>query len=366
MTGLVWYKFSSRKSYAVHYVLSGVFVWFIIFAREPYIPLAVFLYGLILWSRRFLKAKIISLAVFICLSSVMLLTLPIKDYLFNVFTVNITALSNGSFKLHVFQSVFYPFFIFTKTGEWNIFRYTIIGLDVIFVILSILLVTRFRKFKLFIIAYVILILANLRPESPGTIFYAAFHMISWYACFIFLVLLMLREAYGLVNKIFYPLLVLFIGLFFYLIFSPQSFVHEHINTHDEYIVNYGYVMQVGDVVRALSKPSDTLFLDGFDDIIYWEAKRMSPYRYSWYTSFMPGFSVYNKARIEMFAHNPPDFYYGTCAQGGGYPTMPKKYLNDYTRLYSGKNLSCLYIRKQKLDTITKNQWASANALFYHL
>lgn len=366
MIGVLWYKIDGKKTYALDYIGSGLFAWFVIFSREPYVPLAIFLYLLILWNKKFLKAKIISFMIFLLLSLIILRFFPIKDYIFNVFTVNRAAFANGAFSFNFVYSIFYPIFILGRMGEWNIFRYEIIGLTLIFLIAFLILIFPLKKVKSALLLYLVLILANLRPEPPGTVFYAAFHMVSWYASFLFITLIFIKDIYNAKRYWAYPMILVFMVLFLYSVVSPQSFIHERINEQAEYLTNYGPVMQVGDVVRALSKPSDTLFLDGFDDIIYWEAKRVSPYKYSWYTSFMPGFSVYRKARLKMFAHNPPDFYYGTCAQGEGSPAMPQRYIGSYIRLYSGKNPSCLYIKKQKLATITKAQWEKANALLYYL
>ena len=204
-------------------------------------------------------------------------------------------------------------------------------------------------------------LANIRIVQPGRIFYNAFHLIPWYGLFLIFLLFQLNYLLKLNRKLGAILyLVIFAGLV-YFIYSPNSYINDKISPHEDLINNYGYKMQVGEVIKKLSKPSDTLFLDGFDDIIYWQANRLSPYPYSWYTSIMPQIPIYAQARLNMFANNPPDFYYGTCPDKKvANWTMPKKYLVNYQQLYSKGQPTCLYIHKEKLPEITKSQWEKVN------
>lgn len=84
----------------------------------------------------------------------------------------------------------------------------------------------------------------------------------------------------------------------------------------------------GTIMRDLSDKKSTLFLDDYDDLVYFEAKLAPAYKYSWYTSFGNRIPRYVDARDEMFLKYPPDFYYGDCKGGQGVlPTYIKdKYL----------------------------------------
>ena len=111
------------------------------------------------------------------------------------------------------------------------------------------------------------------------------------------------------NKLKITVVVSFLFIIFGMfVFSNKYFAWDHINQQTEFITNYGTLLQEGTVINLLSKPSDTLFLDDSDDLIYWQAKIFSKYKYSWYTSSMPAFSKFTYARIEMFKKYPPDFY----------------------------------------------------------
>ena len=128
---------------------------------------------------------------------------------------------------------------------------------------------------------------------------------------------------------------------------------------------------MGEVVRALSNPGDTLFLDASDDMIYWQAKLPSPYKYSWYTSAMPYFKKYTDDRMKMFKENPPTFYkeFGSCPKksdiGENY-RLPTFVAERYVRLYNLKSPSCLYVRKDKVEQISEKQWQKAKEHLYSL
>jgi len=153
-----------------------------------------------------------------------------------------------------------------------------------------------------------------------------------------------------------------------LVASPNYFAREKVDPHTEFINNYGYILQQGEAIKVLSKPGDTLFLDGSDDMIYWQSGLFSDYRYSWYTSSMSYFDKYNDERIEMFKKTPPDFYreHGRCPkvndQEGA--LLPDFIREDYIRLFENGEASCIYIHKDKISEITKDQKLKAAEWLY--
>jgi hypothetical protein len=211
----------------------------------------------------------------------------------------------------------------------------------------------------------ILGLANIRVVIPGTVFYGAFHMVVWFALFIFITALMIVE-----NSRFRLSSLLAVALlFFYFVNSNSYFAKEKIDQHEQHITNYGSYLQEGEVIKTLASPGDTLFLDGSDDLIYWQAKLPSPYKYSWYTSTMPSFTKYSDARLEMFKKDPPDFYreYGSCPKKiPDEKSLPDFIKSEYARLYNLDKPSCLFVRKDKLKDISQAQWAKANQWLYSL
>ena len=133
------------------------------------------------------------------------------------------------------------------------------------------------------------------------------------------------------------------------------------------MMNFGPTQEAGEVIRKLSQKGDTMFLDGADDLIYWQAKIASSYRYSWYTSYMPKYELFRKARLDMFAGATPVFYYDP------YPNtdltiknLPARIQESYTRLTAFTKPSKLYILTTKIGSVTPGQWQAVKELGYSL
>ncbi|MDO8658313.1 MAG: hypothetical protein Q7K55_06230 [Candidatus Levybacteria bacterium] len=372
MTGLVLYKFQKKSIYSYDYILSAFFSWFIIFMREPQLITGIILYGLILIGKSVNKIKIASVITFIVLTSLTLFVfLPFKDYVFDVYTLNFKQITyennvNGIFGIGFFKMFFYPVYLFFG-GNWNILRYYLTGLSIIFFISILFFVkSSFKNVKLIVLIIILLGLRNFRIVPPGTIFYEAFNLSPWLSSYILVILFIIRQIFVSQKKIAIFLSILLFLLFFYITLSPNSFTKQKIGMQEEFITNYGNYLQIGEVVRILSKPDDTLFTDGADELIYWQSDRISPYKYSFYYS-NPNFNKFSNARSEMFLKNPPDFYYDFCTkQNILYPSIPDFRKKDYQQLYSDGKPTCLHVKKSKIPQISKDQWKKAKAFRYTL
>ncbi|MBI3577636.1 hypothetical protein HY086_06375, partial [Candidatus Gottesmanbacteria bacterium] len=96
LVGLVGNKRTRLDSIVV-----GVSTWFVVFSREPYIPLALLLL-ILLYNRT-------SIAIFLLLSLGTIFIHSPGDYFFNVVTVNTMLVSSAN----VLQSLAYPILIFS-------------------------------------------------------------------------------------------------------------------------------------------------------------------------------------------------------------------------------------------------------------
>lgn len=372
MTGLIWIKFNKKKIYDWDYILGAIFTWFVIFMREPYNPIAVLVFVLLIWGKPLSKIKIISVIAFFVLIAITLLFVPFKEYIFNVFDANFNTVYQSSsdssqiFGSGFFKIFFYPVYLFFG-GEWNIFRYFLIGIDIVFLLSSFILGVYYKKIKIIILMFLILGFANIRYVIPGKIFYEAFHMLPWFALFLMITFLMIFDLYKYQKRVALIMFVFLTILFGYVTLSPKSFIWEKIDMYYEFMTNYGNDLRVGETIKTLSNKNDTMFLDGADDLIYWQADLISPYKYSWYTSFMPLIPKYVNARLTMFSKTPPDFYYGTCPnQKIGNRTLPENLINSYSQFYSGGKPTCLYIKKSKILNITADKWKRIVEFSYYL
>lgn len=371
LLGLLWSKLQNEKLSFLDYLLAGFFSWFVIFMREPFVPLAGIAYVLLLLGRRNSQAKIVSLAIFLLLSMWIISITPMKEYVFEVFTVSSSTvlaeeLHTDSLFVRVLKMFFYPLYLYFD-GSWNFFRIFVIALDTMFLGLLVYYGKVAKKFLPLATIIFLLGLANFRYVTPGTIFYASFHMLPWFGMFVFILFLLLQKVTLLDIRISQVSIIFLTIILAFLIFSPQSYIREKTDRQYDFITNYGIPLQTGEVVRVLSQPKDTLFSDGENDLIYWQSKRLSPYKYAWYTSVMPLFPIYTTERLTMFAQSPPDFYYDFCTKEKPlHPSLPNSVRALYVQLYATGKPTCLYVKKTKLPQITALQWKKAAQFLYTL
>lgn len=370
LAAISFYSITKKKILPFDILLSAFFSYFIIFSREPYVPLALFLFGIILFfSKVDKKIKILSIFLFAILSLATIFYHDVSSFFLNVITLNkiILTMENSSTNIAgvgILSSFFYPVLVLFA-GVSSITKLILTVVCSVFLLETALLLKK-KRYRTVLFVWITLFLANLRPNPVGQQFYESFHMLAWFSLLLFFTFCILWDLK--IKKLFwYIMLGLSLSPLVFLLNPRQTYIFEKINTQDSFITNYGIPLHVGNVVSTLSKPKDTLFLDGFDDIIYWVAQRKSDYRYSWYTSLMPSYPPYVRAKLEMFQKNPPDFYYGTCIENERKErTLPAFVKNKYIQLLDSNKPSCLWVKRSKLSTITDAQWKKANEQYYFL
>lgn len=363
LAGLALERLQRIKLKPYDYILATIFTWMVIFLREPYVPLALFLFTVVVLNKNVSKIKIYPLAIFAGLSIITLVSHNLSEFYFNIVTVNTAFLSESPFYEMLLKSLFYPFWIFFP-GENTWFHWILIAASIPFLTLTAVNLKN-RHYIIVGFIWLALSLSNLRPSPPGLTYFAAFHMIVWYGLFIFFSLFLISQNIN--KRLRYFLAGFYLLSLILLIYPGKSFLYDRVDPNTDLITNYGIPMQVGDIVAILADENDTLFLDGFDDIIYWVSKMNSPYAYSWYTSLMPQHQKYTDARIRMFQDNPPDFYYGSCLESEiPTRTLPETLKDEYVRLDNSNKPSCLWIKKSKLSDINDEQWRRVNEKYYSL
>jgi hypothetical protein len=371
--GIVWETLQKKRISPLEIWLSVNLTWFAVFSREPYVPLALFLFGVIMWSVRKTIWAWWSTALLFLMSLATLLYFGIHDFIFNVFTANIPNIQDET-TLPAVQAggvwsvILYPFQIFFE-GPWNLFHQTEVGLVMLLFILGIALLIKTKRYMTSMIIIVVLMLANIRPIIPGSLYYATYHHILWYALLVFTVVTLLVKVWKQLSLRWLTMLsvCLFLALCVYALVSRHSYIHEKVDRQTEFATNYSHFYAVGETIKRLSTPSDSLFIDGRDDLIYWQSRRFSHYPYSWYTAHMQYFPIYVKARADMLKNDPPDFFYGRCdGKSNDVSSMPPEYAPSYTRLLQNGTPSCLYIQNDKVRQITPDQWKSVEIFNYSL
>lgn len=368
--GLAWQKRMGEKVSIFDYIASAAIAWFIIFLREPLFLVALFLYILVSVDRPFRKKNVISLGVFSSISFFTLLFTALPDYIFQVIIINsktaflseVNAYGNALFTL---ANIFlYPGALLF-TGIRSFLREILIAIDILFLIGIAIFLKRGGKKSLILILVIVLGLANLRVVPPGLMFYESFHMLSWYGLFLMATFLLMQYVYAsrYMKKLGLFLMMGSFAIFAYAILSPQSFFYDKIDKEREFGLHFDHYYIYGEAIKSLAKPQDTLFLEGWDDLIYWKADLMPAYRYIIYkhTTGIPDLFV--QERTAMFRHNPPDFYYSPHEKGMHlFGFLPQSRVDDYVELMHTGVPSGLYIKKSKLPSITKEQWEKAGLL----
>lgn len=365
--GLVWEKLKNLKITIWDYLLAGIAAWWITFLTLPYAPVTLLLLGLILFAPGLSKkARIILSLSFIVPAIIILSLLPLKEYFFNLFIVNQKiavneAKATGMVGLGLLKAFFYPLLIFSSR-ESGFFKNILTSLNFILIISASLLVFKFKKYKEVLIIFTILGCSLTRFVPPGKVFYETFHLLPWYSLFLFSIFLLAKELVA-AYLIWLSLAIVFI----YITLSPAWFVREKVDFQTEFSTNYTHYYVLGQTIKQLSSPDDTLFLDLWDDLIYWQANLDSSYPYSLYTPILSSFSHFQEERLKMFREKPPDFYYSFCDKEILRSSLlPDESKNDYTRIFSNGKPTCFYIKKDKLAIISKAQWEAIKSLGYHL
>lgn len=374
LLGVVWSKLTDKKIYLSDYILSGFFSWAVVFLREPYIIVALLSYVIILWGKIRVKEKYVSLGIFVFLSLITLVFTDLRNYLYQVGIVNFQILATESkgisSNMGILKIFFYPIYIFID-GKLGYLRNILMLLSVIFLASFAVLSFRFRKIKACLAVLTILSFSNIRFVPPGTTFYEAFHMLSWYGLFIMSTLLFIRELFNTkrYKQVSLILIFFFVSLIVYTL-MPGSFFEENIHgtqfyRNREFKLEFDKYLINGEAIRLLSTPNDTLFVDVLDYLVYWQAKLDSPYKYTIYLG--PDDDIFVDARLEMFRKTPPDFYYYSCSDKQySSPYLPDFVVNDYAQLYYIDRPSCLYIRKTKLSQISYDRWDNLKILRFYL
>lgn len=362
---LLWYQQTKQRIYRWEYVLTALFVWFIIFMREPFIPLALFLFAALIWKAE-KKMQIISLGILSGLTVVTISFFSLKDMYQQLVVINQQLVSqevgeNQTGGIGILKIFFYPLFVLTSFPKTMLGQIEI-DLSILFFAFAFYQTLVGKKYKELFLFLFVLGIACIRFVQPGTMFYHGFRLMVWYGLFITFVNLLIMSSPRRFKTIG---ITLFIVLILFSVFSPKSFMKEKINREEAFTVGYGHYFATGTVVKTLAKKDDTLFVEARDDMIYWQADIKSAYKYQFYTGLMPSQKLYVDARTEMFGKYPPDFYYGDCDEKTmRAKSLPKNRETDYQQIYFSEKPSCLYIKKGNVSKLTKQQLEQIQSLGY--
>lgn len=365
--GITYIKFKKQKLYSFDYFISALLLFLICITREPYIPAAILIILYIYLDKNFIKIKVLSIFTFISLSLLFFSTLPLKEYFHAMFELNFNDYikkdleNRNSEGFKFFKIFFYPFLVLIN-NKYTISHLFLLNITILFLAECTFL---FKKnYKYFIFLFLIFGLLSIRFVSPEFQFHRAFYLLPWLSAISIITSFLFYELYK--DKKNVSLILGTISFIVFLILMINSFYFNSLklNRTNEFHNNYGNQYILGETIKILSSPQDKLMIDYWETLIYWQSNLESSYKYSMYWPVMKGSQIYYSERKNMFANNPPDFYYTFCGKNQlESPLLSKNELNKFIHIKSLKNKpTCLYINKNKFKSITDDKWKEIERL----
>lgn len=329
---------------------------FVVFMREVYIPLALFLFiALLVRYKKFNKSFLfIGLVVAI---SFLFKFIDLKEYYYQLVKLNSLRLVPDSkhFEgVNIISSLFY-FIILLFKGPWNDFRIISVAYSLLFILSLIFLLLK-NKEKLALFMFIALSLAAIRTIEPGKPFYGTYRLIQFYALLISSILVSIIIFRRFKIKMGRPIEILLIAVFFFSVFNKSSFLFTKIDRNKEFNIAYNRYFVGGEVIKLLKKDNDKLFVDGYDSLLFYTSQAKPSFKYVFYYPVMINVKMYEKEKNEMFITNKPSFYFIDCISRST-AKIPKIVEREYVQFSYDrtKGDTCLYISKEKAYTIDPEQ-----------
>jgi len=369
LVGLTIEKTYKKPLYSFDYILATCAVWFLSFTREAYIPAACLLLLFLLWNRQHIRAKGIAIIIGILLTISTLRALSIPEYLYAVITLNsqgyiASELSGqGVYGIGIVKPLLYPFFIFI-TGVWNNFHFVLLVFTATYVFLSYRLI-REKHTLLSVFLWIILGLLAIRYTVPGKLFYEGFHVLAWYATLLGIISFLLTTL--TLSKKTFLLFSVCLPMISITALLTSGYYTPSTSRTQEFYENYTTLHSTGAAIKTLSQPTDTLLVDFWSTLVYWQAGLKPAYDYVFFLPVMQSSTRYMASRAEMFEKNPPTFYYFECGKDQhSPPILTDIQKKKYTQLHErDKKTICLFIRNDRYKTIQPEQWKAIERFGYY-
>ena len=237
--------------------------------------------------------------------------------------------------------VFFPFLSFATKNSFQ--AQVIQWLTTGWLITLIILVVKKQKKAWWLLGtYLLMILANLRVLSPGSVFYEGFHLLPWLGLLLISFLIHLKQ----VKK---PIILVIFSIWgLSLLINHNMPYFWQTDSMSEYHINYSRFDDLNFAVKTLSNSNDRLAVLTSESLVYWQtevkpATRQVVY-YSWEQDVPDLKDDYSKV---FKGDNPPEFIYGGQETG----LVEDKYIP----LLKDNQLTELFIRKDKLKNISQSQ-----------
>lgn len=354
-TALVGNKIGTRDL-----IVSTLSFVFIALSREPYIPVAVLLFGLILYfaeSRRRALTCVVGAGSAIV---VFMMQFNVSEYFKQVVELN-KALANGDLKAQSGMQMF--------SGLTQLYQYVLVGIrldkpvyiilgfmSAIFLYIAYTIVRPLKIYSRIILVSIIIVtlfLAGIRNYEAGAEWYGMYRSIPY-----IVILLSFISSFASVQLV-AAVMLCTVGV---AMFHPRSHLREPRINAREYYVQYSNTNTAGQVINLLCSkyPKQcTLHIDDIDVYPYWITKLTPAYRYIFYYPVNKAYLDYKDIRQKELGKNPPTVYYdGSCMVD---PThLPQSlaskfvFLREFSSDTQKEKQSCIAVNKELLPYIDED------------
>lgn len=252
-----------------------------------------------------------------------------------------------------------PLLSFVEADQ-TIFNIFIQFFSVVLVINFLIILFRNKKMLIFwVFLFLTITLTNTRNYRSGQMFYNGFHLLPWYAAFIFFNLLSLKQLLlGLNPKLKTLILTVFIVGSGFLLFSKDMPYFVKINKQYEHNVSFLPNYLRGEAIKAISQKDDRLAVIPNESLIYWQSGLKLASRQLAYYTWQYEVPELKKEFDDIFQNAPPEFIYAELKLAGQnyLPLLQTVLSQRYVRATKNNLAENIFIRKDKISKITDQQW----------
>ena len=351
------YRAKDKQISAGSAIVATLLVWFIIFTREPYIPLA-----LVLWVPYVLhatiKVRLYSIVLFGFLSAAVLLNIgDMASYFNQVFVYNArfseADLGDYTIAARLYNSLgLLPRLAFSGLVSSEIF-YVVVSMQFLFM-LALWCGGRgksepWQSIRSLLPALLILILAGIRLPPGEPILYTMYRGVTYYAVLWSLLFANVVMRGG--RNISWAYVIGGVSLLIFV--APTSYLRQPSDVLSQYDINYSAINTAAIVINESKTPQSTLMLHGVSVDVLAIVDVTPAYVRPYYIPWQGNDPAEVALKEAALTKNPPTYYLESECESQGI-AIPRSITPLYVQvLKSDAKSTCVFVRSSALSEIKK-------------
>lgn len=256
-----------------------------------------------------------------------------------------------SWLLTIFKAFSAPLLSFIQTDTTYILW--LIRLLSVLLIMNLYYLVRHGKSAKVIVIIVLLALSNIRFVYPGVGSFGGFHLLPWYGAFIFLTVAISLEQFKASSNYLFKavnVLIIILTIAISINYAKDLFLVKK-DLSKEYTTNYSTLTDMGQVIKIMRSPDDTIYVSPDNWLVYWQADTFHLPKLFGYYAWMSGVPEFHERILETFIKNPPTFFY--CENCNGLDLG--QFLKLYKQVIKNGGKTNLYVLPYRIDHLTEEQ-----------